>query len=40
MESVRDRVNLEFIDHSQIQQIIKKTIQDKFQRYCGLVQCV
>ena len=35
MENVRDRTNLEFIDHSQIDQIIKKTIQVKFQRNHG-----
>ena len=35
MENVRDRTKLEFIDHSQIDQIKKKTIQVKFQRHCG-----
>ena len=40
MENVRDRVNLEFIDHSQKQQIIKRQSKLSFKKYCGLVQCV
>ena len=35
MENVGDRTNLEFIDHSQIDQKNKKTIQVKFQRNHG-----
>ena len=31
MENVRDRVNLEFIDHSQIQQIIKRQSKLRFK---------
>ena len=36
MENVRDRTNLDFIDHYKINQI-KQTIQVKLSRYCGLV---
>ena len=44
MENVRDRTNLEFLDHSQIDQIIKrqsklsfKGIMDHYSKFSGLV---